>query len=294
MTMAWQEDAVQFAKNLKNRRKKLELTQGELAERMVDKGFAGCDARTIWRWEHIKEDGVGLPSYAKMCALADCLGVDVAHLLGAMKGERYEEQDAADYLGLDPAAVQALVLLRPEHGGENDDGVRVEHGSRTMSLLILDVMAATLDAHGGTSSHILQDYSRLARAAEDWRMMDTPEEAARERERVEREVRAARFELVESFGTMFRERYAVPASDEDCLSDKGRAVAERMEAERRAHDCELVKRLENSAGNPEALTRNVERAISALSQVFSACADGLEALRSRFDEASRRLRREIR
>lgn len=281
-----------FSNNLRNHRKRLHLTQRGLAERMVSKGF-DCDGRTISRWERIGPDGKGLPSYARICALADCLDVDVAHLLGHMKGERYGEQDAADYLGLDPGAIRALRLLRPEFA----DGMRVEHGSRTMSLLILDVIASDWTAAGsqtgGATSRIMRDYRGLVHAIMDRTLMDTPEEAARERRRVERNVRAARFDLVESLGAMLRQRYAPSDRDEDYLSDKGREFAKRTEEENKARNRRLARRLADQVEDPKQFMQATAAAIVAIADTFSTASAAMQDLRSRMDESAQDLREDI-
>lgn len=290
--MTWQEDAVCFSNNLREHRQRRHLTQSELAERMVGRGFK-CDGRTISRWERIGADGKGLPSYARICALADCLGVDVAHLLGRMKGERYDEQDAADYLGLDPGAIRALKLLRPECA----EDMRVEHGSRTMSLLILDIIASDLTVSksqaAGSASRIMRDYRELVHAAMNRTLMDTPEEAARERKRVERNVRAARFDLVESFGAMLRQRYAPSGFDEDYLSSTGRELAERMKEEDEERNRKLAQRLADQAEDPRQIMQTMQAGIAAIADALSVASTAIQDLRSQMDESAQDLRASI-
>ncbi|PJM76072.1 hypothetical protein CSQ87_00570 [Bifidobacterium simiarum] len=185
----------------------------------------------------------------KMLALADCLGVDVPYLMGDMEARHYDEQALADRLGIDPGAIALLLELKPEI----IDGIRVENGSTVMSEIIVDMF----------DPMIRSDYERLVKAYMCRRLCDDPQEAEQERERVEQEIRLDRFELVESFSSMLRQRYEAPTAIDDYLSDKGKqqlAEQQRQQKVKEQRHAKLIppERIGEIAQHLSTVSRTVE------------------------------------
>lgn len=98
---------------IKERRKKLGLTQKELASK-INEGIDPDDAphTQISNWEN----GSKIPGTEALARLCNALDCDIEYLLGAIEEERRATHDAVEYTGLSKDAIETVSKIK-EAGG---------------------------------------------------------------------------------------------------------------------------------------------------------------------------------
>nr|WP_273228202.1 helix-turn-helix transcriptional regulator [Bifidobacterium crudilactis] len=201
-----------LSRNLRHYRRVARLTQGDLALMM------GCSQKVISHWENLgKGKGYQPPRLEKMVELADILHEPVAHLLGVMKGHSYTTQDAADFLGIDPAAVDAIREL----SGHQSDGSyeQMLDYSTPLSALLVELTPAVL-------------YPLYDLIAVSWgvRPLDDPRQAAEAHTDAVKRSEEARFNMWSALDSTLRQAFVVPDIDA-FTSDAGRQLIQQRETE---------------------------------------------------------------
>lgn len=198
-------------KNLRGIRKERGLNQEDLAALMREQGFTTCTQKSISRWEQVgRKPGYAFPSYDKMVGLAKCLQVDVPYLTGDMGGRTYDEQYIANSIGTDPGVV-ALIKELEQYASEKidyeDDGepenITLYHNADELALFILDFVG----------SEFISKYRDFVAAWMNITPQDDTSKAKSEEARYRKDLKVAKFELVDSFQAALCRQYPDPDSD---------------------------------------------------------------------------------
>ena len=198
-----------FSQNLRHYRKVAKLTQDDLSVRM------GCSQKAISHWENLGTGkGYQPPRFEKMVELADILHEPVAHLLGEMKAHSYESQDAAEFLGIDPAAVDA--------GCQSDGSYeQMLDYSIPLSALLVEL-----------TPEVLNPLNDLIAVSWGVRPSDDPRQASKAHMDAVKRSQEARFNMWSALDLILRTAFAVPDIDA-FTSDAGRRLAQQRETELR-------------------------------------------------------------
>lgn len=96
----------EIGKRIKSERKRLKLTQDELAARVstTEGNRDPIGQSTVSSWEK----GDTLPPIGRLIVLAHIFGCDIAYLLGDIECRTHQQTDIVQYTGLTPKAVEAL------------------------------------------------------------------------------------------------------------------------------------------------------------------------------------------
>lgn len=280
--------ADRWNRNLRETRSKRKLSQTDLAAMMNEHGYGPCSQKTISQWEHVGErEGCGFPPYRKMLGLAECLGVDVPYLTGDMDGGTYAQQYVADHLGTDPGVVsifkELAIISESKSEFDPDDGSRIEivkdNDADVYALLLMDSYRTVL----------AEKYKAFVAAHRDRRLKDDPDDAPDEKRRYLSNLRAARFELVDAFQAMLREKYPDPGLD-DFLTDAGKEKKRRREREEEKRDEERRRRLLSAEGaSPVKLASVASALLRVLLAEGQSYQDEEEFRRERAEELRKRI-----
>lgn len=96
----------EIGKRIKDERKRLKLTQDELAARVstAEGNHDPIGQSTVSSWEK----GATLPPIGRLIILAYIFDCDIAYLLGDIKSRKWEHTDISQYTGLTFAAISML------------------------------------------------------------------------------------------------------------------------------------------------------------------------------------------
>ena len=178
-----------LSRNIVKYRKLAGMTQDDLAREM------GVTQARISHWENLP--GHPAPSYENLLKLSDILGEPVAHLTGDMKAHDYRTQDAVEFLGIDPAAVE---MIR-EMAGFQLDGSRdplLDYGRELSAMLVTMRPQETLEPYG-----------RLIEASWNAEPSDDPQEASRRYHAASHEADMARFLIWSAIDASLRDHFPV-------------------------------------------------------------------------------------
>lgn len=227
-------------KNLRSTRKNEKLSQENLAALMREQGFTTCTQKSISRWEQVgRKPGYAFPSYDKMVGLAKCLQVDVPYLTGDMGGRTYDEQYIANSIGTDPSVV-ALIKELEQYASEKidyeDDGepenITLYHNADELALFILDFVG----------SEFISKYRDFVAAWMNITPQDDTSKAKNEEARYRKDLKVAKFELVDSFQAALCRQYPDPDSDA-FLTEKGLECKRNEDLQRQQHKERLQKKI---------------------------------------------------
>lgn len=237
-------------RNLRCVRTEKRLSQEQLAAQMRELGFSTCTQKSISKWEQVgQKPNYVFPPYEKMVGLAKCLEVDVPYLTGDMDGRTYAEEYIAKAIGTDPGVtslINALRLHAPETSSYEDNGetdcIAIDNGADETALFILDFTFI--------GNEFISKYREFIAAWMDIRAQDDTAQARHEQTRYEKELRAAKFDLVDTFQALLRTRYPDPDLDA-FLTEKGQECKDREEQERERIEKERRKELSDTLSDDQ-------------------------------------------
>ena len=274
--------AQQWNTNLRKARQKIGFTQMDLAQAMRDEyGLRSCSQKNISEWENVGKGGeYHFPSYPQMVALAGCLDVDVAYLTGDLETEHWDDLKIAERLGTDPVLADLIMALQyTKNETIDDDGKKiiVNNGMEAMALFILE----------SSLSGVITEFRDYVSTYMSARRMDSPQEARKECDRMEREMKFRQFNLIDSFTRMLHRQYPMPAKDDEdaYLSEKGKkqAVLERQKEQERTR--KLLAKMTPALNHWKESNQFAE----ALDRFTAIC----QAFASQSDENVKKLRKKV-
>lgn len=236
-------------RNLRSVRTEKRLSQEQLAAQMRELGFSTCTQKSISKWEQVgQKPNYVFPPYEKMVGLAKCLEVDVPYLTGDMDGRTYAEEYIAKAIGTDPGVtslINALRLHAPETSSYEDNGetayILTDNGADETALFILDFTIG---------NEFISKYKKFIAAWMDVRPQDDITQAKHEQTRYEKELRAAKFDLVDTFQALLHTQYPDPDLDA-FLTEKGQECKRKEEQERERIKKKMTKKLSDNLSDDQ-------------------------------------------
>lgn len=244
--------------NIVKYRKLANLSQQDLADEM------GVTQAQISRWENLP--GHTPPSYENLLKLSSILGEPIAHLTGDMKAHDYSTQDAADFLGLDPAAITVIRDI----AGFQPDGSRepLDDYSKALSALLLIINPEELLTH----------FDRLIQASWGAEQSDNHRKADKAWQKAVSDSNSARFLIWSALDKELQENF--PVTKDMFFSP------EAMEQEKnRRHN--RFTALRTDLDNMDDFTRH--KTLEATSRIFSEYTNQLNRMKTDMAEAKKRI-----
>lgn len=238
--LSWEEHRTYFAERLKDLMKDRHWNINDLADEL------GVSAKTAGQWLRPQDYGEKrFPKYEHLQRIADLFDVSIAWLVGEIDADGCPAQYVADYLGLDPAAVDMIRAIT----AVQDDGSHNPYQSRWRELSALLICLGP---------DILAPLNTLIEAAWNVEPVDDPLEAIAARGTADAKARQARFELISNIDAMIRERFAVP-DEESFMTPTGQ---ERMNKLRE------LKEKQEEKFDPTPLIEDYQQAVRMQHMVF--------------------------
>lgn len=248
-----------LSRNIIKYRKLAGMTQDDLAREM------GVTQARISHWENLP--GHPAPSYENLLRLADILGEPVAHLTGDMRAHDYRTQDAVEYLGIDPAAVEMIRQV----SGFQSDGSRaplLDYGRELSAMLITMRPQETLEPYG-----------RLIEASWNATQSDDPGEASHRYHAASHDADMARFLIWSAIDASLRDHF--PVEERMFRSERAEQAAKEN---RRNREDEVRRTLDGMDDETRHGT------LEAMGRAFTDTLGSLRREKTLYEDAKTRLR----
>lgn len=207
--LSWEEHRKEFAERLKGLMSDRYWNINDLA------GELGVSAKTAGQWLRPQDYGEKrFPKYEHLQRIADLFDVSIAWLVGEIDADGCPAQYVANYLGLDPAAVDMIRAITAVQGNGSHHPYQSRWRELSALLICLD-------------PDIIAPLNTLIEAAWHIEHFGDPLEAIAARGTADAKARQARFELVSNIDAMIRERFAVP-KDESFMTPTGQECMNKL------------------------------------------------------------------
>lgn len=249
-----------FSVNLVRYRKRQRMSQQDLAHTLQ------VSQKTVSGWENITDED-DYPGYKRLRQISRQLRIPLWRLTGDVRTHDYTMQEVADWLGIDPLAVD---MIRETSGFRDGEREPLLDNSRALSALLI-----TLDEQG--LLHPIEKLLTLWREPEQY---DDPQAAAEAYAAAVAMADRARYEAFTALDRMLREGFPVPEPDA-YLTDEAKR---RRREQKRRFNAGIASCLKE---NPDSRRRLLET-IGNLTGMMSVVADDFADAKRRIAYRSQR------